>query len=149
MERGGRARLRPVLRARPPAEWAADQVPEVGYEDRLWSDGRFVYLGTERQFGTTPLRIDVLDSPPSEPDPVWQHAAEVSLDGDGPLEVFSWPGDDPVVSVPLPAGPVRLRAHWGGLGPDHLDEDSPEHLALVLWSAALAPPVVVRRWPTG
>lgn len=131
------------------------EVPQLSaedYRDRLWSDGRFVVIGTHRKFGTTALSVEVADAEPAPPAEDWQHVAEVSLAGEGPLEVLSWPGDvPPRSSHELPTGPVRLRVQWAGLVPglgEGMDARgrSEEHLALVLWSAPVTPPAVLRRW---
>jgi hypothetical protein len=130
-------------------------MPDVSaetYQDHLWSDGGFVVISTVRKFGTTPLSVDVVPEEPGAPDDHWQHVAEVSLDGDGPLEVLSWPGDvEPRSLHQIPAGPVRLRVHWGGLEPGlpegmSVQGVSDEHVALMVWSAPIAPFAVVRAW---
>lgn len=132
-------------------QWAADQVCEDGYRDRLWSDGHFVYVGTLRKFGTTTVEVDVRDGPAPVPDSRWQHVAEVSLISGGPLEIFSWPGDEPEATIAVPEDPLRLRVAWGALVAgrfEGMDDDgnSDEHLALTVWPAALAEPAVLRRW---
>lgn len=133
------------------AAWLPD-VTDQTYRHRLWTDHGFVVISTVRKFGTTPLTLHVVAGEPDPPSEHWQHVAEVSLGGDGPLEILSWPGDqEPRSRHEIPAGPVRLRVHWGGLIPglrEGLDEqgDSDEHLALVVWSAPIAPFGVLREW---
>jgi hypothetical protein len=129
-------------------------MPDVSletYERRLWSDGGFVVVSTFRKFGTTPVTVDVVGNEPGTPAEHWQHVAEVSLDGDGPLEVLSWDDAGPRSRHELPAGPVRLRVHWGGLVPglpEGMERQgvSDEHLALVVWPAPSAPFAVLREW---
>jgi hypothetical protein len=129
-------------------------MPDVSlatYERRLWSDGGFVVVSTFRKFGTTPVTVDVVADEPGTPAEHWQHVAEVSLDGDGPLEVLSWDDAGPRSRHELPAGPVRLRVHWGGLVPglpEGMERQgvSDEHLALVVWPAPSAPFAVLREW---
>jgi hypothetical protein len=134
------------------AAWASDAVPSDGYERSLWSNGSFVYVGTDRKWGSTPLRIDVLDrAPASLPDGRWQHVAEISLDPGGDLEVYDWPGDVPTVVVPLDPGPVRARLHWTGLVPNRFegmdaDGNSDEALRMQVWPAPTAEPTVLRWW---
>ncbi len=133
------------------APWLAD-VQDQAYRDRLWTDGGFVVISTVRKFGTTRVTLDVLADKPEPPSKEWQHVAEVSLEGDGPLEILSWPGDEEPRSMHvIPAGPVRLRVHWGGLVPglrEGMDEQgsSDEHLALVVWPAPIGPFAVIREW---
>ncbi|MBA4608785.1 hypothetical protein H1W00_09900 [Aeromicrobium sp. Marseille-Q0843] len=122
------------------------------YRNHLWTDGGFVVISTARKFGTTPVSLEVLADEPDPPSEHWQHVAEVSLVGDGPLEILSWPGDHgPRSKHEIPPGPVRLRVHWAGLVPDQregVDEhgNSDEHLSLVVWSAPVAPFAVLRDW---
>ena len=42
------------------AEWASGQVPSIGYERSLWTNGSFIYVGTDRKWGSTPVQIEVL-----------------------------------------------------------------------------------------
>lgn len=132
--------------------WASDQVPSQGYEEHLWSDGAFVYIGTTRRYGATRVRVEVLDGPPiAEPSDDWQHVAEVSLDHGGDLELYSWGGDTPAVTVPVERGPLRLRVCWRGLVPDRIegldeDGDSDEELLFQLWPAEPEEPRVTRWW---
>jgi hypothetical protein len=129
-------------------------MPDVSretYQRRLWSGGGFVVVSTFRKFGTTSLSVDVLPGEPGPPAEEWQHVAEVGLDGDGPLEVLSWDDAGPRSRHELPAGPVRLRVHWGGLVPglpEGMESQgaSDEHLALVVWPAPPAPFAVLREW---
>ena len=131
--------------------WLAD-VTNQTYRNRLWTDGGLVVISTLRKFGTTPVTIEVVEDEPEPPSEEWQHVAEVSLDGGGPLEILSWPGDqEPRSTHVIPAGSVRLRVHWGGLVPDvweGMDDqgNSAEHFALVVWPAAIAPFAVLREW---
>lgn len=131
------------------------EMPDVSaetYQRRLWSDGRFVVVSTFRKFGTTSVSVDVVAEGPSAPGEEWQHVAEVSLEGDGPLEVLSWPGDEEPRSLhEVPSGPLRLRVHWGGLVaglPEGMTAQgvSQEHLALVVWPAPPAPFAALREW---
>jgi hypothetical protein len=134
------------------ASWASDQVPDDGYRAHLWSDGSFVYIGTARKFGTTSVRVQLFaEEPPVAEGPPWQHVAEVSLEPGGDLEISSWDGDDPVGTLSLPGGPLRLRAKWAGLVAgrfEGLDEngESGEHLEVDVWPARVAEPRVVRWW---
>jgi hypothetical protein len=131
------------------AEWLSE-VTEETYRHHLWTDGGFVVISTVRQFGTTPLTVHVVADEPEPPSGDWQHVAEVSLDGGGPLEILSWPGDqEPLARHEIPSGSVRLRVHWGGLVPDPRESmggSSSEHLALVVWPAPIAPLRVLREW---
>ena len=133
------------------AEWLSDVSAEI-YRHRLWTDCGFVVITTVRKFGTTPLTLDVVADEPEPPSGHWQHVAEVSLDGGGPLEILSWPGDqEPRSMHEIPTGSVRLRVHWGGLVPglrEGMDEqgNSDEHLAFVVWPAPIAPFAVLREW---
>jgi len=133
------------------AAWFTDVSAEV-YRRRLWTDGGCVVISTVRKFGTTPLTLDVVADEPGPPSAHWQHVAEVSLDSGGPLEILSWPSDqEPQSTHVIPAGPVRLRVHWGGLVPglrEGMNEQgvSDEHLALVVWPAPIAPFAVLREW---
>jgi len=107
-------------------------------------------VGTLKKFFTTPLRVEVHDTEPDPPGDEWQHVAEVSLTGDGAVEVLSWPGDL-AFSVPTPAGSLRLRVMWAGLEPglsEGLPEEGPskEHLELQLWPAPPAERNVLRWW---
>jgi hypothetical protein len=133
------------------APWASDAVSEPGYAARLWTDGGFVYVGTARQFGTTPVDVDVTTAPPGPAAPSWQHVAEVSLESGGAIEVLSWGADDPVVTIDVDGGPLRLRVSWTGLVAERFegmeaDGSSDERLAITIWPAPAAPAEVVRRW---
>ncbi|WP_191279590.1 hypothetical protein [Nocardioides flavus (ex Wang et al. 2016)] len=130
-------------------------MPDVSletYERRLWTDGRFVVVSTFRKYGTTPVSVDVVAEEPPGPGEEWQHIAEVSLEGSEPLEVLSWEVDEGPRSLhEVPAGPLRLRVHWGGLVaglPEGMTSQgrSEEHLALVVWPAPTAPFVALREW---
>jgi hypothetical protein len=46
------------------AEWASGQTTDAGYEEHLWSNGDFVYIGTARKYGTTTVVVEVWDTPP-------------------------------------------------------------------------------------
>ncbi len=126
-------------------------VPDRGYEAHLWSTGLWVYVGTCRKLGTTVVTVEVLDGPPTGPDPGWQHVAEVSLDAGGAVKLMNWEGWDPALEVDVDPGPLRLRVGWRGLvagrfeGMDDNDE-SDEELLLQLWSAPVAPLQTIRRW---
>lgn len=133
------------------APWLTDVTDET-YRHRLWTDGSFVVISTVRKFGTTRVTLDVVEDEPEPPSEEWQHVAEVSLDRGGPLEILSWPGDqEPQSMHVIPAGPVRLRVQWGGLVPGlpegmYEQGNSDEHLAIVVWPAAIAPFAVLREW---
>jgi len=134
------------------APWASADVPSEGYERALWSDGAFVYIGTYRRYGTTSVEVSTLTGPPiDDADPAWQHVAEVSLDPGGDLEIFSWGADVPVATVPIEAGPVRLRVLWRGLvggrfeGMDD-DGESDEGLGLLIWPEPPREAAVLRWW---
>ena len=110
----------------------------------------FVYVGTLKKYSTTALRIEVHDSEPGLPTQDSQHIAEVSLMGDGLIEVLSWPGE-PALSIATPEGSLRLRVMWAGLEPglaEGLPRDGPskEHLLLQLWPAPPAERKVLRWW---
>jgi hypothetical protein len=133
------------------AVWGSDETPDAGFEEHLWSNGDFVYIGTARKFGTTTVVVEVWDTPPDQPDDRWQHVAEVSLKPGGPLEVFSWNDDTPVVVVPIDEGWVRLRVLWAGLVAgrfEGMDDDgtSDEHIVFQAWGAHPSPSAVVRWW---
>jgi hypothetical protein len=136
------------------ADWQSDAVPADGYERLLWSSGTFVMVGTVRKYGPTPLRVQVLDSAPEMlPDDPWKHVVEDSLGPGGDLEVFSWPGDQPVMTVSVPHHAVRLRVGWAGLDEandfEGLDEhgNSEEHLLVQVWPQEVSPANVRRWWP--
>ena len=132
-------------------EHTPGDVTGEGYEAHLEATTPgFVYVGTLKKFSTTPLRVEVHDTEPDLPGDEWQHVAEVSVTGDGVIEVLSWPGDL-ALSVPTPAGPLRLRVKWADLEPglvEGLPEEgnSKEHLELQLWPAPLAERKVLRWW---
>ena len=133
------------------AEWASDRVTTAGYEQYLWTDGDFVYVGTTRRYGPTPVHADILDVDPGEPDGSWQHVVEVSLNGGRELEIYDWGADEPKGILDIDPGPVRLRVSWRGLVPgldEGLDEggNSTEELLLQTWPAAQAPGAVLRCW---
>ena len=130
---------------------AADQGTDDGYEARLEATSPgFVYVGTLKKYSTTPLRVEVHNAAPEHLGDEWQHVAEVSLIGDGRIDVLSWPGEV-AFSVPTPTGPLRLRAMWAGLEPGlteglPAEGDSSEHLQLQLWPAPPAERRVLRWW---
>ncbi len=133
------------------ADRASDTVSDEGYAAHLWTNGRFVYVGTRRKFGSTPIAVTALPFAPGDPDAEWQHVAEVSLASGGSLDILNWDGDTPVVTMALPAGDVRLRVSWQGLVAgrfEGLDEDgnSDERLSFELWPAPPTPPTIVREW---
>lgn len=132
------------------AEWASDRVSDLGYEEHLWSNGSFIYVGTHRQFGPTHVAVEVLDAGPhGEPDPRWQHVAEVSLDEGGDLEIHGWELGAELI-VPIDPGAVRLRVHWAGLEADSLEfaeeESDPQELLFQVWPARPAASQVIRWW---
>ena len=133
------------------AEWASAERTRSDLAPHLWSNGDFVVIGTARKFGPTAVAVEVLDTPPDEPDEQWQHVAEVSLERGGPLEVLSWEPDTPVAVVPIDEGSVRLRVLWAGLVENRyegLDDDgeSDEHVLFQVWPATHSPSSVVRWW---
>ena len=91
------------------AEWASDQTTSTGYEEHLWTNGKFVTIGMARKFGTTRVDVEVWSAAPGEPPDEWQHVAEISLLPGGPLELFSWGDDRPVLVISIDDGPVRVR----------------------------------------
>jgi hypothetical protein len=124
-------------------EHTADHVTDAGYEAHLEATSAgFVYVGTLKKYSATPVSVEVHDAEPELPGDEWQHVADVSLTGDGVIEVLSWPAER-ALSVPTPEGPLRLRVMWAGLDPD---DESKEHLALLLWPAPLADREVLRWW---
>lgn len=133
--------------------WAADQIASEGRERGLGAAVGFVFVRTVRTEGTTPLRIEVLDARPVEP--VLHgahHIAEVSLSSGGDLDVFDGPSAGPPrATVPVPAGPLRLRAAWVGLDATRVhetDDDGTgdESLVLQLWPEDPHEPELVRCW---
>jgi len=130
------------LRTRP-GEHTADDVTDAGYEAHLEATSAgFVYVGTLKKYSATPLTVEVHDTEPEPPGDDWQHVAEVSLMGDGVIEVLSWPAEA-ALSVASPVGPQRLRVMWAGLDDD---DPSAEHLEVQLWPAPLTEPKVLRWW---
>jgi hypothetical protein len=133
-------------------EHAAADVSSTGYEIHLEATTpRFVYVGTEKKFKPTPVTVEVHDREPELPHEAWQHVVEVSLTGGGAIEVLSWGSNDPTMNVPVPVGPLRLRAMWTGLVPglaEGLPEDgnSDERLMFQLWPAPTAERSVLRWW---
>ena len=132
------------------AEWASDQVPGIGYEEHLWTNGAFVVICTHRQFGPTRVVVDVLDGPPTEPDARWQHVAEASLESGGDLDLHSWDPGAPELTIAIDPGPVRLRINWTGLerDPDEgFDDDAdPQELFFQVWPAPSSGSRVLRWW---
>lgn len=133
-------------------EHASDLVTEDGFEAHLEAASRgFVYVGTLKKFFPTPVRVEVHDAEPEAPSSDWQHVAEVSIVGDGVLDVLSW-SDETALSVPTPTGPLRVRAMWAGLEEglfEGLPEGRPssERLVFQVWPAASAGSNVLRWWP--
>ncbi len=133
------------------SDWASADVPSVGHQECLWSNGGFVYIGTTRRHGTTRVRVETTDEPPAEAADEWQHVAEVSLDRGGDVEFYSWGADVADATIPVSDEPLRLRVAWRGLVPgrfEGLDEDgnSEEELLVQLWPAEPTPPQVTRWW---
>jgi hypothetical protein len=126
-------------------------VSGAGHEAHFEASSQgFVYVGTLKKYSPTPVRVEVHDSEPGSPSEEWQHVVEVSLPGDGVIEVLSWPGEV-AFSAPTPVGPLRLRAMWAGLLPDlteGLPEEgnSDERLLFQLWPAPPAGRKVLRCW---
>jgi hypothetical protein len=136
------------------ADWQSADVPSDGYERHLWSSGSFVMVGTVRKYGTTKLEIEVHDSAPElPPADLWQHVVEESLDPGGDLEVYSWDGGEPVVTVPVPHQALRLRVSWAGLDEQNTfegmneNDESDEHLLLQVWPQEVDRASVLRCWP--
>jgi hypothetical protein len=130
---------------------AADQVSGTGYETHLEASAPgFIYVGTLKKYSETPIRLEVHDTEPGAPSAEWQHVVDVSINGDGGINVLSWPADL-AFAVPTPVGPLRVRAKWAGLDEglaEGLREDgsSDEHLELQIWPSPHAPREVVRWW---
>src|SRR5258708_23124617 len=79
----------------------ADDVTEAGYEAHLEATSAgFVYIGTLKKYSATPVSVEVHDTEPDLPGDDWQHVAEVSLMGDGVIEVLSWPANLPSALQP-------------------------------------------------
>lgn len=135
------------------ADWLPDQVSELGYATRVEAIDGFVYVGTVMYGHPTSVSIRVTDAPPVLTDD-GDHVVEVSVTGEGPLKVLSWGADEPDAVIVVSPGPLRLRATWFGLfdAATHPDADvggddtSPERVALEVWPAPAASPVVVRAW---
>lgn len=134
-------------------DWASDRVTSAGYEAHLWSDGGFVYVGTARKYGTTPVVVKAWDRrPPEDLSQSWQHIAEVSLGPGGDLEIYDWDAEIPRAVVATDPAAQRLRVHWAGLVADRfegLDDlgNSDERLLVQLWPEPTKPSQVVRWWP--
>jgi hypothetical protein len=130
---------------------AADQVSGAGYETHLEASAPgFIYVGTLKKYSATPIRVEVHDQEPDAPSAEWQHVVDVSITGDGVINVLSWPADI-ALSVPTPAGPLRVRAKWAGLEEglgEGLREDgsSDERIELQIWPSTHAPGEVLRWW---
>lgn len=130
-----------------------DAVPDIGWQEHLWSDGVSAAVVTARTDGPVPVRIEVLADAPSDGElpPEWMHVAECSLDPAGRLAVVGWDSDDPVATVSVGPGPQRLRVGWTGLveglveGVDG-EGRSDEAIHIQVWPAPIAPTVVVRWW---
>lgn len=128
--------------------WDEDQLTDADFEAHLASYGGFVYVGTGRQWGSMPLRLEVHDAEPSHAVEA-QHVAEVSVVTGGSLGVYSWGENHPECVVELPPGPVRLRALWAGLLGDADQDDDYEdvdRMVLQLWPAPESPRRVLRCW---
>lgn len=67
-----------------------DGVDGLGYEWRLWSKGRFAYVGTGGQHPVVALTVEVHDAPPGEPGPEWDHVVSTSISSDGALGLWNW-----------------------------------------------------------
>ena len=133
------------------AAWASDRVTTNGYERHLWTNGSFVYVGTTKKFGPMPVRVDVLDHPAADPERSWQHVVEVSLDEGRELEIYNWGDNDPVATIDIGPGPVRLRVSWRGLVAglfEGMDEhgNSTEELLVQVWPAPPTAAAVLRCW---
>jgi hypothetical protein len=129
--------------------WRPDDVSRRGYARHLWSADGFVYLGTRKQDGPTPLRIVILDGPPAgEGDEVWEQISEVSVESDGSLDVYDGGADEPLATVDVPSGDIRLRVSWAGVadGPDGSGppDGSDERVLAQVWAQEAAPPRVPR-----
>ena len=122
--------------------WASDAVSDEGYARGVEAVGGFVYVGTTMFGNPTTVVVEVGDSPPSEVTDA-DRCAEVTVEGDGQLAVFSWGEDDPVGVVEVPPGPLRLRVAWAGssAAAAHPDADiggdslSDESIHIQVWPA--------------
>ncbi len=134
------------------AAWASDHISGEGYEAHLEapSDG-FIYVGTLKRYTELRVHVEVHDSAPPASDDEWQHVAEISIVGDGSLELHHWSASEAAAMLATPDGPLRVRVMWGGLEPN-LPEGMPEgrpsdeHLGIQVWPAPRADPQVLRWW---
>lgn len=127
------------------AEWLSDQISSEGYERGLEAIDGFAYVGTTMYGNPTKVAVRVHDRAPGQPDAEADRFAEARLTGSGDAAILNWePGDDPVAVVPVPPGPVGIRASWYGTAAAaaHPDWDiggeqlSPERLILDFWPSA-------------
>jgi hypothetical protein len=132
-------------------DWGGDDlVPDgvdgLGYEWRLWSKGRFAYVGTGGQHPVVALTVEVHDAPPGEPGPEWDHVVSTSISSDGALGLWNWDinGGPPPASVALAAGTWRLRVHWADLASS--DGPDPESLMMQFWSEPWSETTLDRCW---
>ncbi len=127
-------------------DWAADGVDGLGYEWRLWSKGRFAYVGTGGQHPVVALTVEVHDAPPREAGPEWDHVASTSIASDGAVGLWNWDiaGEPPPASVALAAGTWRMRVHWADLASS--DGPDPEHLTMQFWPEPWSETTLDRCW---
>lgn len=106
-----------------------------------------VVIQPERNMAV-PVRLDLRDAAPDESLDAWDHVAEASLElPSGQLEIHECTGGS-IDIIPLPPGPYRVRACFGGLGTlsdDGLEGD--DYYRLVVWPAPFAPVAVLKQYP--
>ena len=125
------------------AEWYSDRISDHGYTSGLEAVDGFAYVGTTMYGSPTEVVIEVREDDPGIPESA-DCSAEAVLSGDGDLAILNWdPDDQPVATIHMPEGNVRLRASWFGTkaAAAHPDSDvggeerSPERIVLDLWPA--------------
>jgi len=123
-------------------DWLSDQISPEGYEGGLEAIDGFAYVGTTMYGNPTGVAVRVHDAEPGPPDAEPDRVAEARLGGAGYVAVRSWdPSEEPACVIPLPHGPVHIRAAWYGMAEaaDHPDCDlgggdlSPERLTIDFW----------------
>ena len=123
-------------------DWVSDQISPEGYERGLEAIDGFAYVGTTMYGNPTGVTARVHDAEPGPPDADPDRVAEARLGGAGDVAVRSWdPSEEPAGVIPLPHGPVHIRAAWYGMteAADHPDCDlgggglSPERLTIDFW----------------
>jgi hypothetical protein len=131
-------------------DWPGDQFEDSDYLAGLGVLDGLVWVGSARHFGEVTVSVMVLDAEPTTLPDACQHAVEVSLTSTGTLEVYSWGELEPAASLPVPVGPVRLRACWQGMVfPFEYVDDFPatESVMFQVWQAPLADRTILRRCP--